>query len=80
MQAEANEAKPRKAAATVMIRAVGSGATKNGTALLRTTDPGIFTLDTSGSGPEVTVRNAGATVGIYGPQATGLSYGNIGYQ
>jgi hypothetical protein len=31
-------------------------------------------------GPEVTVRNAGATVAIYGPQATGLSYGNIGYQ
>jgi hypothetical protein len=36
--------------------------------------------NTSGSGPEVTVRNAGATVAIYGPQATGLSYGNIGYQ
>jgi Carboxypeptidase regulatory-like domain/TonB dependent receptor-like, beta-barrel len=31
-------------------------------------------------GPEVTVRNAGATVAIYGPQATGLSYGNIGYR
>ena len=31
-------------------------------------------------GPEVTVKNAGATVAIYGPQATGLSYGNIGYQ
>jgi outer membrane receptor protein involved in Fe transport len=31
-------------------------------------------------GPEVTVRNAGATVAIYGPQATGLSYGNIGYK
>ena len=31
-------------------------------------------------GPEVTVRNAGATVAIYGPQATGLSYGNIGYE
>src|SRR5262249_30195417 len=29
---------------------------------------------------EVTVRTAGATVGIYGAQATGLSYGNIGYQ
>jgi hypothetical protein len=36
--------------------------------------------NTDGSGPEVTVRNAGATVAIYGPQATGLSYGNIGYQ
>jgi hypothetical protein len=31
-------------------------------------------------GPEVTVRNAGATIAIYGPQATGLSYGNIGYK
>ena len=31
-------------------------------------------------GPEVTVKNAGATVAIYGPQATGLSYGNIGYK
>ena len=31
------------------------------------------------SGPEVTVRNAGATVAIYGPQATGLSWGNVGY-
>ena len=36
--------------------------------------------NTSGSGPEVTLRNAGATVAIYGPQATGLSYGNIGYR
>jgi len=36
--------------------------------------------DAGGIGPEVTVRNAGATVGIYGPQATGLSYGNIGYR
>ena len=36
--------------------------------------------NTDGSGPEVTVRNAGATVAIYGPQATGLSYGNIGYR
>jgi hypothetical protein len=36
--------------------------------------------NTSGSGPEVTVRNSGATVAIYGPQATGLSYGNIGYR
>jgi hypothetical protein len=31
------------------------------------------------SGPEVTVRNAGTTLAIYGPQATGLSYGNTGY-
>lgn len=31
------------------------------------------------SGPEVTVRNAGATLAIYGPQATGLSWGNVGY-
>ncbi len=36
--------------------------------------------NTSGSGPEVTVRNLGTTVAIYGPQATGLSYGNIGYR
>jgi hypothetical protein len=36
--------------------------------------------NTSGSGPEVTVKNAGATVAVYGPQATGLSYGNIGYR
>lgn len=36
--------------------------------------------ETGGTGPEVTVRNAGATVAIYGPQATGLSYGNIGYK
>ncbi len=36
--------------------------------------------NTDGSGPEVTVRNAGATVAIYGPQATGLAYGNIGYR
>ena len=28
----------------------------------------------------MTTRNAGATVAIYGPQATGLSYGNIGYR
>ncbi len=35
-----------------------------------------------GTGPEVTVRNGSPvqTVAIYGPQATGLSYGNIGYQ
>jgi hypothetical protein len=32
------------------------------------------------SGPEVTVRHGGAPVAIYGPQATGLSYGNIGYR
>lgn len=32
------------------------------------------------SGPEVTVRNAGATVAVYGPQATGLSWGNVGYR
>jgi hypothetical protein len=36
--------------------------------------------NTSGAGPEVTVRNSGATLAIYGPQATGLSYGNIGYK
>jgi hypothetical protein len=34
----------------------------------------------SGSGPEVTVRHGGAPVAIYGPQATGLAYGNIGYR
>lgn len=34
----------------------------------------------SGSGPEVTVRHGGAAVAIYGPQATGLAYGNIGYR
>jgi hypothetical protein len=35
-----------------------------------------------GNGPEVTVRNGNPvqTVAIYGPQATGLSYGNIGYK
>jgi len=35
-----------------------------------------------GTGPEVTVRNGSLvqTVAIYGPQATGLSYGNIGYK
>lgn len=32
------------------------------------------------AGPEVTVRNAGASVAIYGPQASGLGYGNVGYQ
>lgn len=36
--------------------------------------------DVNGTGPEVTVQNGGATVAIYGPQATGLSYGNIGYK
>jgi hypothetical protein len=35
-----------------------------------------------GTGPEVTVRNGNPvqTVAIYGPQATGLSYGNVGYK
>jgi hypothetical protein len=35
-----------------------------------------------GTGPEVTVRhgNPVQTLAIYGPQATGLSYGNIGYR
>lgn len=35
-----------------------------------------------GVGPEVTVRNGSPiqTVAIYGPQATGLGYGNIGYR
>lgn len=35
-----------------------------------------------GSGPEVTVRGGSPiqTIAIYGPQATGLGYGNIGYQ
>jgi Carboxypeptidase regulatory-like domain/TonB dependent receptor len=36
--------------------------------------------NTNASGPEVTVRHGGATVAIYGPQATGLAYGNIGYR
>jgi len=36
--------------------------------------------EVNGSGPEVTVRNGGSTVAIYGPQLTGLSYGNIGYK
>jgi len=36
--------------------------------------------ETNGTGPEVTVRNGGATAAIYGPQATGLGYGNIGYR
>ena len=37
-------------------------------------DPGV--------GPEVTVREGAPfqTVAIYGPQATGLSYGNVGYK
>jgi len=29
-----------------------------------------------GSGPQVTVQNLGATIGVYGPQATGVSWGN----
>jgi hypothetical protein len=35
-----------------------------------------------GVGPEVTVREGSPiqTVAIYGPQATGLSYGNVGYE
>jgi hypothetical protein len=35
-----------------------------------------------GVGPEVTVREGSPfqTVAIYGPQATGLSYGNVGYR
>ena len=35
-----------------------------------------------GTGPEVTVRNGSPvqTVAIYGPQATGLAYGNNGYK
>lgn len=32
------------------------------------------------SGPEVTVRHGGSPVAIYGPQATGLAYGNLGYR
>jgi hypothetical protein len=36
--------------------------------------------NTNASGPEVTVRHGGATVAVYGPQATGLAYGNIGYR
>ncbi|MEX2271841.1 MAG: hypothetical protein WD690_10240 [Vicinamibacterales bacterium] len=34
-----------------------------------------------GSGPEVTVRDGAPfrTIAIYGPQATGLGYGNVGY-
>jgi hypothetical protein len=35
-----------------------------------------------GIGPEVTVRDGSPiqTISIYGPQATGLSYGNVGYE
>lgn len=35
-----------------------------------------------GTGPEVTVRDGSPiqTIAIYGPQATGLAYGNIGYK
>ena len=29
-----------------------------------------------GTGPQVTVQNSGATVAVYGPQATGVSFGN----
>ncbi|MGH9327176.1 MAG: hypothetical protein ACRD2B_10915 [Terriglobia bacterium] len=29
-----------------------------------------------GTGPQVTVENGGAVVGVYGPQATGVSFGN----
>ncbi len=29
-----------------------------------------------GSGPQVTVQNAGNTIAVYGPQATGVSFGN----
>lgn len=29
-----------------------------------------------GTGPQVTVQNGGATVAVYGPQATGISWGN----
>ena len=35
---------------------------------------------TVGTGPEVTVRNGGRTLAIYGPQATQVAYGNVGYQ
>jgi carboxypeptidase family protein/TonB-dependent receptor-like protein len=35
-----------------------------------------------GTGPEVTVRDGSPlqTIAIYGPQATGLAYGNVGYK
>jgi hypothetical protein len=33
-----------------------------------------------GDGPEVSVLHSGRTVAIYGPQATGLSYGNVGFK
>ena len=35
-----------------------------------------------GNGPEVTVRDGNPiqTIAIYGPQATGLAYGNVGYK
>lgn len=32
-----------------------------------------------GMGPQVNVNNGGSTVAIYGPQATGLSWGNVGF-
>lgn len=34
---------------------------------------------TTGTGPEVTVWNAGELVGYYGPQASGLGFGNLGF-
>ncbi|MBI4463622.1 MAG: TonB-dependent receptor [Acidobacteria bacterium] len=34
---------------------------------------------TNGTGPEVTLWNAGELVGYYGPQASGLGFGNLGF-
>ncbi|OFW24309.1 MAG: hypothetical protein A3H27_12295 [Acidobacteria bacterium RIFCSPLOWO2_02_FULL_59_13] len=34
---------------------------------------------TNGTGPEVTIWNAGELVGYYGPQASGLGFGNLGF-
>ena len=34
---------------------------------------------TMGTGPEVTIWNAGELVGYYGPQASGLGFGNLGF-
>ncbi|MDP2660132.1 MAG: hypothetical protein Q8R28_05335, partial [Dehalococcoidia bacterium] len=34
---------------------------------------------TVGTGPEVTIWNAGELVGYYGPQASGLGFGNLGF-
>lgn len=34
---------------------------------------------TTGTGPEVTVWNAAELLGYYGPQATGLGFGNLGF-